>query len=214
MRQLQHLRSWDPPSQLSINTELDFPVLLSPDQMFNSHLWQPELMYMFPSTWKKKPTIYQELVFPAGFSVTLFLRKQNRKSRDFQESTEMDHPISSHLNFQFFAFPCWYIFKKLWPVEYRMLGRADHNQTERIATSNKPQANRVPVSRTTRSSFVLVACSRVTLWDFASRDGSKEELFWRCEHSRPRAYDPSGLRQESRALGATISGMRHRWRLN
>ena len=26
----------------------------------------------------------------------------------------------------------------------------------------------------------------------------------------PRAYDPSGLRQESRALGATISGMRHR----
>ena len=25
----------------------------------------------------------------------------------------------------------------------------------------------------------------------------------------PRAYDPSGLRQESRALGATISGMRH-----
>ena len=29
----------------------------------------------------------------------------------------------------------------------------------------------------------------------------------------PRAYDPSGLRQESRALGATISGMRHGWRL-
>ena len=29
----------------------------------------------------------------------------------------------------------------------------------------------------------------------------------------PRAYDPSGLRQESRALGATISGMRHRCRL-
>ena len=28
----------------------------------------------------------------------------------------------------------------------------------------------------------------------------------------PRAYDPFGLRQESRALGATISGMRHRWR--
>ena len=28
----------------------------------------------------------------------------------------------------------------------------------------------------------------------------------------PRAYDP-GLRQESRALGATISGMRHRCRL-
>ena len=28
----------------------------------------------------------------------------------------------------------------------------------------------------------------------------------------PRAYDPSGLRQESRALGATISGMRHRCR--
>ena len=26
----------------------------------------------------------------------------------------------------------------------------------------------------------------------------------------PRAYDPSGLRQESRALGASISGMRHR----
>ena len=26
----------------------------------------------------------------------------------------------------------------------------------------------------------------------------------------PRAYDPSALRQESRALGATISGMRHR----
>ena len=26
----------------------------------------------------------------------------------------------------------------------------------------------------------------------------------------PRAYDPSGLRQESRALGATISGMCHR----
>ena len=26
----------------------------------------------------------------------------------------------------------------------------------------------------------------------------------------PRAYDPSGLWQESRALGATISGMRHR----
>ena len=26
----------------------------------------------------------------------------------------------------------------------------------------------------------------------------------------PRAYDPSGLQQESRALGATISGMRHR----
>ena len=26
----------------------------------------------------------------------------------------------------------------------------------------------------------------------------------------PRAYDPSGLRLESRALGATISGMRHR----
>ena len=26
----------------------------------------------------------------------------------------------------------------------------------------------------------------------------------------PRAYDPSGLRQESRALGAAISGMRHR----
>ena len=26
----------------------------------------------------------------------------------------------------------------------------------------------------------------------------------------PRAYDPSGLRQEPRALGATISGMRHR----
>ena len=30
----------------------------------------------------------------------------------------------------------------------------------------------------------------------------------------PRAYDPSGLRQESRALGATISGMRHRRRLS
>ena len=29
----------------------------------------------------------------------------------------------------------------------------------------------------------------------------------------PRPYDPSGLRQESRALGATISGMRHRCRL-
>ena len=29
----------------------------------------------------------------------------------------------------------------------------------------------------------------------------------------PRACDPSGLRQESRALGATISGMRHRCRL-
>ena len=29
----------------------------------------------------------------------------------------------------------------------------------------------------------------------------------------PRAYDPSGLRQESTALGATISGMRHRCRL-
>ena len=29
----------------------------------------------------------------------------------------------------------------------------------------------------------------------------------------PRAYDPSGLRQESRALGATMSGMRHRCRL-
>ena len=28
----------------------------------------------------------------------------------------------------------------------------------------------------------------------------------------PRAYNPSGLRQESRALGATISGMRHRCR--
>ena len=28
----------------------------------------------------------------------------------------------------------------------------------------------------------------------------------------PRAYDPSGPRQESRALGATISGMRHRCR--
>ena len=28
----------------------------------------------------------------------------------------------------------------------------------------------------------------------------------------PRAYDPSGLRQESRALGATISGMRHKCR--
>ena len=28
-----------------------------------------------------------------------------------------------------------------------------------------------------------------------------------------RARDPSGLRQESRALGATISGMRNRWRL-
>ena len=27
------------------------------------------------------------------------------------------------------------------------------------------------------------------------------------------AYDPSGQRQESRALGATISGMRHRCRL-
>ena len=26
----------------------------------------------------------------------------------------------------------------------------------------------------------------------------------------PRAYDPSGLRRESRALGATISGIRHR----
>ena len=26
----------------------------------------------------------------------------------------------------------------------------------------------------------------------------------------PRAYDPSGLRQESRALGARISGLRHR----
>ena len=32
-------------------------------------------------------------------------------------------------------------------------------------------------------------------------------------HSRPRANDPSGLRQESRALGATISRMRHRCRL-
>ena len=30
----------------------------------------------------------------------------------------------------------------------------------------------------------------------------------------PRAYDPSDLRQESRALGATISGMRHRRRLS
>ena len=29
----------------------------------------------------------------------------------------------------------------------------------------------------------------------------------------PRAYNPSGLRQESRVLGATISGMRHRCRL-
>ena len=29
----------------------------------------------------------------------------------------------------------------------------------------------------------------------------------------PRAHDPSGLRQESRALGATISGMHHRCRL-
>ena len=29
----------------------------------------------------------------------------------------------------------------------------------------------------------------------------------------PRAHDPSGLRQESRAQGATISGMRHRCRL-
>ena len=29
----------------------------------------------------------------------------------------------------------------------------------------------------------------------------------------PRAHDPSGLRQESRALRATISGMRHRCRL-
>ena len=29
----------------------------------------------------------------------------------------------------------------------------------------------------------------------------------------PRAYDPSGLPQESRALGATISGMRHICRL-
>ena len=29
----------------------------------------------------------------------------------------------------------------------------------------------------------------------------------------PRAYDPFGLRQESRALGATISDMRHRCRL-
>ena len=29
----------------------------------------------------------------------------------------------------------------------------------------------------------------------------------------PRAHDPSGLRQELRALGATISGMRHRCRL-
>ena len=28
-----------------------------------------------------------------------------------------------------------------------------------------------------------------------------------------RAHDPSGLWQESRALGATISGMRHRYRL-
>ena len=30
----------------------------------------------------------------------------------------------------------------------------------------------------------------------------------------PRAYDPSGLRQESIALGATISGMCHRCRLH
>jgi len=29
----------------------------------------------------------------------------------------------------------------------------------------------------------------------------------------PRAHDPSGLRQESRAVGATISGMHHRCRL-
>ena len=29
----------------------------------------------------------------------------------------------------------------------------------------------------------------------------------------PKAHDPSGLRQESRALGATTSGMRHRCRL-
>ena len=29
----------------------------------------------------------------------------------------------------------------------------------------------------------------------------------------PRAHDPSGMRQESRALGATISGMRHRCKL-
>ena len=41
----------------------------------------------------------------------------------------------------------------------------------------------------------------------------------KCDHvwSRsilvPIAHDPSGLRQESRALGATISGMRHRCRL-
>ena len=42
---------------------------------------------------------------------------------------------------------------------------------------------------------------------------------WRISDERPgvilvpRAYDPSGLRQESRALGTTISGMRHRCRL-
>ena len=35
-------------------------------------------------------------------------------------------------------------------------------------------------------------------------------IYLRCAILVPRAYDPSGLRQESRALGATISGMRHR----
>ena len=40
---------------------------------------------------------------------------------------------------------------------------------------------------------------------------TKNRNFWVILVTR--AHDPSGLRQESRALGATISGMRHRCRL-
>ena len=65
---------------------------------------------------------------------------------------------------------------------------------------------------------VFFACMFVTSYNFETTTHACVSMaLWR--HWRvwdilvPRAFDPSGLRQESRALGATISGMRHRWRL-
>ena len=56
------------------------------------------------------------------------------------------------------------------------------------------------------------------LWDFCRNSCTTNTKVHVSPHFQtlilvPRAHDPSGLRQESRALWAIISGMRHRCRL-
>ena len=85
-------------------------------------------------------------------------------------------------------------------------------------TEQRKQATKVPRNNLSITGYLAITQQR------KRKRAAKAHVFRQREISSthvgaerilvPRAYDPSGLRQESRALGATISGMRHRCRLH